>query len=290
MGGYDGNGFSSEATTSVDLIGDVTCVLPQLPINIPYQPSIILTNDNQILACGGYPNNMHECLVLKDQNWIKHSDLIEKRYDSSAVTMAKGVYILGGDNSFSQTTSEFLPTGSTNWHVGPNIPEGFTKGCAVKVSDFELILIGGYKTRNRIIKLNVNTKEWTNLGELKEGRYAHSCAVMSGKIIVSGGKTSNEMILKSTEIISLDNPTASRIVGSLNEERGYPGLAVSHINNQPTLLAIGGEFYQNGTKYRNSIETWNSNSESWTLSSDLKLDRKKYHFGFLSILSSLLCH
>ena len=92
VGGYDGNGFFSEATNSVDLIGDVTCSLPQLPINIPYQPSIILTNDDEILACRGYPNNMQECLVLKDQNWIKHSDLIEKRYDSSAVTMAKGAH------------------------------------------------------------------------------------------------------------------------------------------------------------------------------------------------------
>ena len=112
---------------------------------------------------------------------------------------------------------------------------------------------------------------------------------MSGKIIVSGGKKSNEIILKSTEVISLENPTTSKTVGSLNQERGYPGLAVAHVNNEPTLLAIGGEFYQNGTKYRDSIETWDFNTESWTLLSDLKLDVKKYHFGFLSILSSLLC-
>ena len=199
------------------------------------------------------------------------------------------MYILGGDNSFSQTTSEFLPTGSTTWQVGPNIPEGFTKGCAVKVSESELILIGGYRTRNRIIKLNVKTNVWTKLGELQEGRYAHACAVMSGKMIVLGGKKSNEVILKSTEVISLDNLTISKYVGSLNQERGYPGLAVAHVNNEPTLLAIGGEFYQNGTKYRDSIETWDPHSEFWTLSSDLKLDKKKYHFGFFSIPSYLLC-
>ena len=45
----------------------------------------------------------------------------------------------------------------------------------------------------------------------------------------------------------------------------------------------------NGWKYRDSIELWNPDTESWTLSPDLKLSEERAYFGHLSVPSHLLC-
>ena len=52
VGGYGGTG-NGNLLTSVEVIGDNKCSIPQLPFGISRQPSIILTKDDQILACGG---------------------------------------------------------------------------------------------------------------------------------------------------------------------------------------------------------------------------------------------
>ena len=82
------------------------------------------------------------------------------------------------------------------------------------------------------------------------------------------------------------------LVGSLNEARGNHGMAIADLNNEPTLLAFGGNFYQdleNQREYLRSIEKWNSDSESWTLLTEDKLDEPKSNFGSLSVPARLLC-
>ena len=160
-----------------------------------------------------------------------------------------------------------------------------------------MILIGGYfgldgKNLDRIIKSDINTNEWTNLGKLQVGRYSHACAVFNNQIIVSGGQTSNVFYLTSTEVISIGNVTSSRLSGSLNEARGSHGMAIAVLNDESTLLAFGGNFYQdldNQQEYLRSIEKWNPGSETWTLLPEDKLSEPKSNFGFLSVPSNLLC-
>ena len=58
------------------------------------------------------------------------------------VVMPAGTYILGGySNRF---TSEFLPTGSTEWQAGPAIPSpGLAYGCAVAIDSTRFVVAGG---------------------------------------------------------------------------------------------------------------------------------------------------
>ena len=63
---------------TAELIPPNKCKIPSLPKGINIQPSLILTNDDKILLCGG-KNNEQECLELKENNWVHHSDLIESR-------------------------------------------------------------------------------------------------------------------------------------------------------------------------------------------------------------------
>ena len=281
---------------SAEAIGVQNCSIPWLHFaEVGGRPSVILTNQNEILTCGGLGNNIKHCMVLKQQKWFLHSNLQEKRNAASSVTMPDGVYIFGGTRN--PKTSEFLPNESNSWQIGPEIPNGHERGCAIKISDFEVILIGGYfgldgKNLDRIIKLDANTNEWTDLGKLQIGRYSHACAVFDNQIIVSGGQTSYGNYLNSSEIISIGNVTSSRLSGSLNEARGSHGMAIADVNDESTLLAFGGNFYQdldNQREYLRSIEKWNSDSESWTLLTEDKLDEPKSSFGSVSVPSRLLC-
>ena len=67
------------------------------------------------------------------------------RFNGAAVSMPNGLYIFGGGYSAQlSNTFEFLPQGSNVWKLGSTrIPKGFTQGCVVRISDHELLLIGG---------------------------------------------------------------------------------------------------------------------------------------------------
>ena len=49
-------------------------------------------------------------------------------------------------------------------------------------------LFGGYGAESVIAKLDVSTKKWTNIGSLKQGRYAHAVVVRSNDFIIVGGR------------------------------------------------------------------------------------------------------
>ena len=274
----------------MEVIGEKKCALPRLPRTIKAN-QIILTNNHEILTCGGitgqyYSDFYQKCLVLKHCAWVLHSTLNKEREYSASVTMPDGVYLFGGFQS--PTTSEFLPTGSSTWQNGPSIPyPGLINGCAVKKSDFEIILIGSKK----IIQLNTKTNDWTPLGELQEERYYQRCVVIDGKIMVTGGrKPATYEVSSSTEVISLHNPTKSKLIGQLTIGRTSHGMAVAHVNGKPILLAFGGAYRENDEwKYHKSIEHWNPETKTWTISNDLKLNEPKSSFGFLSVPTHLLC-
>ena len=283
VGGYGSDGFNS-----VEVIGDKKCAVPQLP-STNNGNQVILTNNNEILTCGGYGNNLQKCFVLntKKAKWEAHSDLINERFRFDSVTMPTGVYLFGGYSS--RTTSEFLPSGSTNWQMGPSVgPMGpILYGCAVRKSDFEIIFIGGEYSDKKIIQLNIKTNKWTTLGELQEGRYHHACAVFDDKIVVTGGYNSKGgWTISSSEVISLQNLSKSELVGHMNERRSEHGMAIAQVNGKPTLLAFGGE---NGHDFVDSIEQWIPESQSWAVLSDSKLSEAKRYFGHLSIPTQLIC-
>ena len=58
--------------------------------------------------------------------------------------MPNGMYIFGGGRKGTEATYEFLPRNSNSWQMGSvKIPKGFIMGCVVKISEDEVLLIGG---------------------------------------------------------------------------------------------------------------------------------------------------
>ena len=110
-----------------------------------------MTNKTQeILLCGG-ENNGNKCLTLKDSKWKPHSSLHEERIFASAVAMPDGVFIFGG-NYYGESTWEWLPNGTQVWKKGGQIPgDYFYRGCAVKTSVNEIVLIGGQSFIKKVV-------------------------------------------------------------------------------------------------------------------------------------------
>merc|ERR1711963_1347729 len=137
----------------------------------------MVLHDGTILLCGGWKNKQ-KCLQLDHGTWKKHSTLNEMRVYHSAVTTQTATFLFGGD--YSRTTYEYLPKdSSTTWLMGKTeIPGGFFNGCAIAVkSDQEIWLIGGCRTRKRILSFNVKDHTFQELhSQLNVGRRFHRCA------------------------------------------------------------------------------------------------------------------
>ena len=202
--------------------------------------------------------------------------------------MKNGVYIFSGDKT--KNTWEWLPDGENKWQIGTcSIPNTFEEGCAVKINDEEILLIGGWQTFKRVLKFNTITKSFTNLGDvLKQvGKYGHACTRFEDKVIVTGGTKGYPYFTDSasTEIIHINDLTTTYTTGSLVQARSYPGLVVVHVENKPTVLAVGGS---NDMNVLDSIEMWNPINETWTMTS-MKLSEPRFNFGILSLPTRSLC-
>ena len=279
VGGYNSNSLT---TSERILLNDSSCNPPSLPIGISGQPSLVFTDNNETLICGGY-NNQQKCLELEENQWQEHSALKNPRRYASSVSLSSGVFIFGGVDS--STTWEWLPSeGPTEWISGTNNIPGFglREACAVRASTgVRIILIGGYGTNRRVLKFDSITKQFTNLGDeiLKQGRWLHACTYFEGLIIIAGGFNAGSYI-SSTEVINAyDLATANINFGSMVQARAYHGLTVVHIDGSTKILALGG--YANGN-YLDSIEILDPTSAAWKMTS-MKLSEKKREFGLIVV-------
>ena len=164
--------MDSGGTSDVQLLEDQnSCSIPGLPYSIYGGPNIF-QHKNDIIVCGGQENEK-ECLKLENDTWSSFNQLAEERLYSSLISIKNEVYLIGGYHS--PTTIEILRRDSNVWIEGPKIPSpGMDRGCSVKISDKEFLLIGGSRTEYRILKYNVRNKKWTDTSlQLKDGRNEH---------------------------------------------------------------------------------------------------------------------
>ena len=274
VGGWDGN----NRLGTVELLGDNTCSIPNLPYEISSSPQMFLNNHNELIICGGYPKKK-SCLRLFNGEWHEYAELKQERLYASVVSMDDKTYMFGGDGS--DTSSEILQDGS--WKTGPTIDEkGIERGCAVAISNEELLIIGGFGTSNRIIKYNIKTNDWTQIASLKVGRYGHSCTLFKDQVFITGGYDGNTYLF-SVEILSLDTMTMKEGNG-LQESRGVHGSGLVHLNDKLKLAVFGGS----NQKYLDSIELFDEETETWKLSKT-NLSEKKDVFGYMSVPSHLIC-
>ena len=111
-------------------------------------------------------------------------------------------------------------------------------------------------------------------------RAGHRCAFIPGtkKIIITGG-----MGLSSTEIFDTENYSITMEQNQMNVRRSDHGIGIVTINDEDRLAVFGGVNDQCWPiNVLDSVEIYNANTQKWEMS-DIKLKRKNFGFGFLSV-------
>ena len=244
--------------------------IPPLPERCSVYSMVITPNDELMVI--GSPT-----LKLVDGKWLQQSPLTKPRHHSVVIPMENGVFCFGGTTS--SRTSDFLLNGHSDWQAGPLVPEpGIEFAAGVAISQTELILVG-----ESILKYNIDSQQWTDLGSLYNNRWGHKCFLFNGKIVVTGG-VNGDQTTNSTEIIDVSNnaDVTTRIAGNLNDRRRSHGMGIVSINGKAELIVFGGcRNARNITKYRfiDSVEIWNDKTETWIMSS-MKLSEPIALFGY----------
>ena len=251
---------------TIEFLGNESLSI-KFPSAAVYSPTVLVHKNELIVVAANY------CFIFENGSWLFHSCLNKSRRNAIVISMPRGIYVFGGHDS--PYTSEFLPNGHKVWQDGPKIPRPgivWLGGVGAPVSQNELIFVTGCFTD--VMKLNIETQEWTKTENLLKGRCHQQYALFNNKLIVCGGYYKEN----STEIIDLSNGTI-RKGGDLQVGRSMHGMDILKINGRSVVIAFGGLNSHN--QYLDSIEEWNDESETWKMSS-LKLSEAKAKFRYFS--------
>ena len=279
-GGLNG----SYSLSSMEIISDIESQtqLPNLPTEI-HGPSMLRQN-NTILLCGG-ANNYQSCIQLNSGSWSHHSSLTSNRWFSSATSTSSASFLFGGYRyNYGQATFEFLQHSSqSQWQAGQtDIPGGGLRfGCAVTISDDQILLIGGFEAWKRILSFNTTTHTFKQLPiSLSQGRHRHACVRIPGteKILVTGGFYYGGIYLDSVELIDMVTGNISN-TAPMKVKRRQHGMGIMTFNNEEKVIAFGG---WDGSNRLDSIEVYHEDTQTWNLL-EKKLSEHKNAFGYLTV-------
>ena len=118
--------------------------------------------------------------------------------------------MIGGFDEYdydSKTTTELIDQFASI--SGPDLPWGFSRHCATKITEFTAIIIGGSEKPQGTLWLTYfpnhynNTEEGPNL--IGDGRINHACAHIRANngsdYVIAAGGLSNGVVLNTSEIL-----------------------------------------------------------------------------------------
>ena len=110
------------------------------------------------------------------------------------------------------TETELVTVNPPSVKQGPKLLEEFIFHCSVLVEN-QVYVIGGFgPAQTKVLMIDTTTSAMTYKSQIRNGRYAHSCARITGpdgvnQILVAGGFNGYNY-LKSTEIYSIDEDSS----------------------------------------------------------------------------------
>jgi hypothetical protein len=244
----------------VELYGSSACTVPALPE--PRRGHVtFLTGSGQLATCGGY--NSRDCLVqTPGSGWEPGvlGSLTMERYRAAVTTLHDDVFVIGGNHDAAKRTMDVLMSGTSEWQQGPVVPIDMYRGCAVSISEWQLLIIDGTNVHefDSSVAGVLSTEGWRPGGrwpDLVTGRTSFGCAVSQGLVVVAGGGTGGFDYLRTTEIINIATRTIS-FGPEMQHARINFHLAVLPAPGGETdrVLVLGGTYYDNGYKYLGTVE------------------------------------
>merc|ERR1711953_137131 len=256
-----------------------------------------------IASCGGETGwratSTASCLVLDldNQRWdeSRMGNLTTPRYRGAVVELKQGGLFLGGyQSATSETTSDFLATGSLQWQQGPRLPQAMTSFCAVPVSPTKFLTINGDKIHEFDAAIAGPTSEegwrdstlWPTLETWRDG---HSCTKNGNKVILAGGRNRDKEYLQSTLVLDITTRTIST-GGPMASPRAWFNLATISRGGRDTTFALSGysgSVSSSGYPRLNSVEEWEEESSTWKAAGNL--DTARSNFGVVTIPKNIIC-
>ena len=220
IAGGNVGGASYTVTEVIDLVEtNPTPSFGQLPSTRYYAVGTML--GNAPLLCGGYDGSskLDTCISYhQDSEWSQTHTMVNQRSTAAGVKVNSTTFwILGGFEGYNSylDSTEFIIQGQTNGVPGPKLPYGLDLMCAIKISENEIFVIGGWdgtSSRNEVWIYDLQNGFARIQGpSLTTARRFHSCSTMKdGKktlIVVAGGYNSELFKDNGLDSVEIYDPT-----------------------------------------------------------------------------------
>jgi hypothetical protein len=292
-GGYVG--FMNKLSSTETYPSTSDCSPPSLPLSRSAHTTFVTAEPTALVAtCGGYDFTA-SCLVLDpiNQRWdeSRMGSLTMGRYFGAAATLDHiGVFIVGGEETNNERTSEFLAAGQMHWQEGPALPVDMSYPCSVPITPTSFLSIHGTYIRefDAAIAGPTSSEGWQEAGRwpaLKTRRTSQpGCAKIGQKVIIAGGYNRvTHTALSSTEVLDL---ISRRITsgGKMATPRRNFHIATIISGGEEKLFALAGF---DGSIRLNRVEEWVEESSTWKAADNLV--EKRNGFGGVTASRHLVC-
>jgi len=184
VGGYGSSDRVSDAQI-VDLSSQKRSCnnFPDYPIAMSRATGAMVSG--QPIVCGGssgLPNYYSECYKYTTNSWTPLSKMSTKRSGSASVPVKGKLLVLGGyDGDNRLATSEYVSPDGDASQPGPDLPGPRSSHCAVKLSNGQVMLLGGRPDENlkSAIIFHPETGIDQSLPPLKYERWNFGCATFN---------------------------------------------------------------------------------------------------------------
>ena len=184
VGGYDG-GYKSDSQLSS--LTRSCSNLQNFPIAI-YGATGAIVSGHPIICGGSSKESFHsECYQHSKatNSWTFLTNMSTKRAYSASVPVNGKLLVLGGwDGDYNNlATSEYVSPDGDASQPGPDLPGPRSLHCAVKLSNGQVMLLGGFSDRKSVIIFHPETEKFDqSLPPLTFERWAAGCAAFKSPL------------------------------------------------------------------------------------------------------------
>ena len=180
-GGIDG---SDNRLKTTELIGGMSAAAaPDLPVALRSHCIVALPAGRTIIIGGTNGTDQQETHLYswQERRWTRGPPLRTARHSHSCGVMdmeGRAVIVVAG--GFGIQSVELLDAAmqdGDSWSIGPDLPGMIWSASMVEMGG-DVILIGGFNNKEKVLRLHSKSVPWTDIGVgLETGRRAHSAVV-----------------------------------------------------------------------------------------------------------------
>jgi hypothetical protein len=259
VGGRDGDLNPHSDAQIVDLSSQTRSCnnFPDYPIAMVSTTGAIVSG--QPIICGGLDTGYDyhsECYKYTTNSWKFLTDMATKRAFSASVPVKGKLLVLGGKDDYNNrlATSEYISPDGDVSQPGPDLPGPKYSHCAVKLSNGQVMLLGGSPDEKSVIIFHPDTEKFDqSLPPLIFERIYFGCAAFNSPmhdnrevvLAVGGERQATAEVLD----YSQPNPAWTKIAGlpTDNVHRVYKfegARAVTSASGQGAIVQYEEHFYE----------------------------------------------